>query len=132
MFKYLKNQRDIDLEEIGIILDNWSWYRAKLVIAYWEKKKTNLLFIPPYWPELVPLEVYFSKLKKEFIKVDRAQSYNLKNEAWIKGIKRCIFNMSQAFIKRLWFSLLNIVNSNLDVLYHLDQIYFLLNCYYLL
>ena len=121
-FKYLTTKWGIDPEEVGIILDNWACHRAKSVVEYWEELGANLLFIPPYWPELAPVEVYFSKLKKEFIKTSGTQFCNLASEAWIKGLKKCIYGTEQAFIKRLWLSLLNKVHGSLDNHYHLDLI----------
>ena len=70
--KYTMTKWGIDPEEVGIILDNRTCYRAKSVVEYWEELGGNLLFISPCWFELAPAEVYFFKLKKEFIKASRA------------------------------------------------------------
>ena len=86
---------------VAIILDNWACHWAKSVKEFWQWLGVSLLFILPYWPELAPVEVYFSKLKKEFIKINQTKFCNLAGEEWIKGLKRCIFNSSKEFIQRL-------------------------------
>ena len=122
MLNYLKTEWGIHPEMVAIILDNWACHRAKSVKEFWQWLGVSLLFIPPYWHELAPVEVYFSKLKKEFIKINQAKFCNLAGEEWIKGRKRCIFNSSKEFIQRLWLGLFNKFHINLDNLRHFDMI----------
>ena len=47
------------------ILDNATIHQSRKIINFWEKKNKNIpiAFIPPYTPELAPIEKYFSVLK---------------------------------------------------------------------
>lgn len=46
-----------------IILDNAKWHKAKRVLDYCEQSDILLEFLPPYSPELSPIEPWWKKLK---------------------------------------------------------------------
>ena len=122
VLEYLRRHQNIKSNEVGIILDNWAWHRARSIIEYWKSINLRLYFIPPYCPEMAPVEVYFSELKRKFIKTNQASSLNLKSEAWINKMKLWIFSTDQAYIRRLWRCFLSKLDSNLDNLRSFEEI----------
>ena len=50
-----------------LILDNASVHKSRLVIQCLKKHNINYLFLPPYSPELNPIELAWSKIK-QFVK----------------------------------------------------------------
>ena len=122
VLEYLRRHQNIKPNEVGIILDNWAWHRARSIIEYWKSINLRLYFIPPYCPEMAPVEVYFSELKRKFIKTNQASSLNLKSEAWINKMKLWIFSTDQAYIRRLWRCFLSKLDSNLDNLRSFEEI----------
>ena len=116
MFEYLQKYQKIKPDEVGIILDNWSWHRANSIIEYSKNINTRLYFIPSYCPEMAPVEVYFSELKRKFIKSNQSNSLKLESEDWINKMKLWVFNTNQEYIRRLWCGFLSKLAGNLDIL----------------
>ena len=96
VIEYLQKNQGIKPNEVGIILDNWAWHRARSVIEYCNNIDTSLYFILPYCPEMAPVEVYFSELKRKFIKTSQSNSLNLESEACINKMKLWVFSTDQA------------------------------------
>jgi transposase len=55
---------------IHLFVDNARYYRSKLVQEYLEKSRIQMQFLPPYSPNLNPIERLWKFLKKEVIKSD--------------------------------------------------------------
>ena len=107
MLFYLKEE--INPQDIGIILDNCSIHRSKLVREYCKKKGIKLYFLPQYSPELAPVEIYFSNIKHSIVQKIGKDSADMKTEESISKIADCIHNISREYIKGLWSRLMNIV-----------------------
>jgi transposase len=60
--KFLKRLHD-RYPLLFVILDNAKWHKAKRVLNYCEKNSLLLEFLPPYSPELNPIEPWWKKLK---------------------------------------------------------------------
>jgi transposase len=52
-----------------LIMDNSSVHKAKVVIDVLKKNKINFLFLPPYSPDLNPIELMWSKAKNKMRKI---------------------------------------------------------------
>ena len=68
-------------EDTVIVMDNASFHRKKKLFEIVEESHKKLIFLPPYSPELNPIEHFWAKLKqwlklhiKEFISLDDAIS----------------------------------------------------------
>ena len=122
VIEYLQKNQGIKPNEVGIILDNWAWHRARSVIEYCNSIDISLYFIPPYCPEMAPVEVYFSELKRKFIKTSQSNSLNLESEACINKIKLWVFSTDQACVRRLWCAFISKLTCNLDNLRSFDGI----------
>ena len=68
-------------EDIVIVMDNAAFHRKKKLFEIAEEHHRRLIFLPPYSPELNPIEHFWAKLKqwlklhiKEFISLDDAIS----------------------------------------------------------
>jgi transposase len=46
-----------------VVMDNLSWHKVAGVRAAIEGARANLLYLPPYSPDLNPIEMLFAKLK---------------------------------------------------------------------
>lgn len=56
-----------------LIMDNHPVHHAKIVQAYIKQNNIKVIFLPPYSPELNPIEEAFSKIK-QFIKKQKART----------------------------------------------------------
>ena len=69
--------KDVFLNEVeankAIVMDNASFHRKNKLYELCKNANKNLklIFLPPYSPELNPIEKYWSKLKKNLKKMDK-------------------------------------------------------------
>ncbi len=56
------------MKAIYLYVDNARYYRSKLVREYLETSRIKMIFLPPYSPNLNPIERLWKFLKKEIIK----------------------------------------------------------------
>ena len=81
--------KDIFLNEIEsnkvIVMDNTSFHRKNKLYELCEKANKNLtlIFLPPYSPELNPIEKYWGKLKKNLRKMNKSN----------KSFEECIYQL---------------------------------------
>lgn len=62
---------------IHLYVDNARYYRSKLVQAYLENSRIQMNFLPPYSPNLNPIERLWKFLKEEIIKSDYTPDPNI-------------------------------------------------------
>ena len=101
-------------QDVGIILDNWPIHRAGVVREYWRNKGTKLYYLPQYSPELAPVEVYFSRIKKAVTKEAKNELVDLRTEESIKMVASWIHEVDSNYVKRLWSRLMTIVMGELE------------------
>jgi transposase len=58
------------MKTIYLYVDNARYYRSKMVREYLENSRIKMIFLPPYSPNLNPIERLWKFLKKEVIKSD--------------------------------------------------------------
>ena len=105
VFDYIKENEGLNPEQIGIILDNCSVHRSYKVKGFWRKIGVNLYYLPAYWPELAPIELYFSRLKKTLISQAGIELINLKSDVFIDIISHWVQTISREDIKKIWSNL---------------------------
>ena len=113
MLKHNRQNFDIDKEDIAIILDNWSIYRAKAVREYWKQNDIKVYFLPAYSPELSPIEMYFSRFKNLLIEYAGNNSLDLRSEKAIKIITKWTKKIDWNFVKKLWTKLLEMMKDHI-------------------
>lgn len=67
------------------ILDNLSSHKSEYVIKLCEDKGVNVMFLPPYSPDLNPIEKLWSKVK-QFLRGIKARTRETLEEAIVKAI----------------------------------------------
>lgn len=55
-------------KQIILVLDNFSSYRSKMIQEFALKNNISLLFLPPYSPDLNPIEQIWRSIKREISK----------------------------------------------------------------
>ena len=75
IIQFLEERERFMIENFGISIDQWlfivdnaSIHWCKQVKDYIARKSLNFVYILPYSPEMVPVEIYFSLLKRNVIK----------------------------------------------------------------
>ncbi len=65
-----------------VILDNVAFYKSEKVKALVKARGAWLLFLPPYSPDLNPIEMAFSKLKEPVAKIRCTNIRRNNTSAW--------------------------------------------------
>jgi len=81
-----------------VIWDNLSVHKTGIVQALFEKAEVELLFLPPYSPDLNPIEMCWSKLKT-FLRAKAARTYEKLSEAISAAIKQITALDAQNWIR---------------------------------
>jgi transposase len=64
----LKQKEMKPKERLTVILDNAAFHKSKEINNLFEKNRINALYLPPYSPDLNPIEKKWAQLKAEFKK----------------------------------------------------------------
>lgn len=72
---------------ITLVVDNARYQRCKLVMASAEKLRIELLFLPPYSPNLNLIERYWKFLKKNCLNSRYFETFDLFKESIISGLE---------------------------------------------
>ncbi len=81
-----------------VIWDNLSVHKTRVVQKLFEKAAVELLYLPPYSPDLNPIEMCWSKLKI-FLRAKAARSYEKLSEAISSAIKEITARDAQNWIR---------------------------------
>jgi transposase len=81
-----------------VVWDNLAVHKTRAVQALFEKAKVELLFLPPYSPDLNPIEMCWSKLKT-YLRAKAARSYEKLSEAIGAAIKEITALDAQNWIR---------------------------------
>lgn len=63
--------------DMTIIIDNASFHKSNTIKKLIEKAKCQLIFLPPYSPDLNPIEHYWYKIKNVIRKLMRNENINI-------------------------------------------------------
>ena len=102
LFDFITETKRLVPSEVGIVWDNWSPHRDKSVKKFWKEMNAKIYHPPPYSPELALVEIYFSKLKADFIKQIGDQSVKLDSDGGIQKLKLWIESISESYVKLIW------------------------------
>ena len=114
LLEFIKLKYEVEIDKVGIILDNCQTHRAKELKVFSWKNSLKLYFIPVYSPELAPIETYFSLLKSFAIKEANHSLINLKSNKGMKTIMKAIQKIDSRYIKSLWMGYMNTLSIWLD------------------
>ena len=101
--------------KIRIILDNWSIHQSNLSLEFLKAQKINIYFIPPYCPEIAPIEKYFSFLKSIVWRKYKRKSIDLRSKDAENIIQESIEKISWDYIISLWTNLLNEIENIIKI-----------------
>lgn len=81
-----------DKERIVMIVDNARIHRTKKLVEYCIDRKIIIVYLPPYSPDLNPIELLRRMIKREFRKIQRS----------IDDIKKLIVKSVNNIRKKIW------------------------------
>lgn len=81
-----------------VVWDNLSVHKTRAVQKLFERAKVELLYLPPYSPDLNPIEMCWSKLKT-YLRAKAARTYEKLSEAISAAIKEITALDAQNWIR---------------------------------
>ena len=76
LLEYYSKRVIRDNSEVLLIMDNCPYQTAKSTREKLRKCRVNVLYLPPYWPELAPVELMFRSLKSKLKSFKDKESIN--------------------------------------------------------
>ena len=92
--KWFRVDLQIEMSIIVIVLDNWAIHRAKKVMEYANKFGWTIMYVSPYSPEFLAIELFFNALKRRSSMQSRGESIKLNGKTGIRLIKGTLFQSS--------------------------------------
>ena len=102
LLKYFKRITDVDKSKIGIILDNWSVHRSKIVTNNFVNNEITQILLPPYWPEFAPVELFFSLVKRRILRKYWNEALKLGRESCRRKNLEEFNKIDRGCIRNLW------------------------------
>ena len=102
--QFIEKEWSIRLNKALIILDNASIQRSKEIVSFTKNTPWRFAFIPPYMPELAPIEKYFARLKKFVIKKTAGIKINWQSTQSDDLLKESILKINENEVAKLWLT----------------------------
>ncbi|KAA6332062.1 MAG: hypothetical protein EZS28_053320, partial [Streblomastix strix] len=81
-----------------LVSDNAPWHRANLISQWFAKSKVSRISLPPYSPDLNPMENFWGAVSQKVYKGGR----NFGDEAQLgEAIKKAVASLDQSYINRI-------------------------------
>ena len=100
--QFIKEYEDSTLDQWIIVMDNAVTHRSKPMHEYFKENDIRVVYIPPYTPELAPIERLFSVLKHSVLKRSIGRLVDLKSQEADKILSKSILTFDASTIRRLW------------------------------
>ena len=79
-----------------VLIDNWQSHKSKITNKFLNTIEFNTCFIPTYSPDLVPVELGFAFIKRNFSKIWKSKRINLRNKEsryWLLTILKLLIDI---------------------------------------
>ena len=113
LFKELKRREGIERGKALLILDNAPWHQAKWVLEHLDKEGISYIFIPPYTPELAPVELLFGFLKRRITR-NRSEALNFRTKRGRRVIADELLAIDWETVKAMWSHLYSKIKDLLE------------------
>ena len=100
--RHIKIIHKIRSHKICFLLNNWAIHKFNKLMTLMRELNVRWAFLPPYCPELAPVELLFRKLKKKFLNSNKAEGINLNKEEDIEKLLNEIRVMERWQVYKIW------------------------------
>ena len=107
------------------MMDSASGYRSKMIYEYFKNNDMRVVYIPPYMPELTPIERLFSILKHLVLLNSRGKLVNLKLNKADKMISKFIRSIDAWTVQMLWHTFVNELDSTIYSIFQNAKLHFI-------
>ena len=107
--RWIQRNKLFGFNDVVIILDNSSVHQVKGVKLKLSKMKVKVIFLAPYNPQLVPIEMYFGILKRKLYQNTQYKSHNINIKENIPIILKALKKIKSEVIIKLFNNLLLLI-----------------------
>ena len=105
LLKYSLAKLNIDIKtQVVVVLDYASYHRSAQTIEWFKHHGISVEFLPPYWPNLAPVETLFKFIKSRVKKLWVGKSVNFSKPTGIKTIHEACSQISEQARHEAWVS----------------------------
>ena len=105
--QFIQEYEEITFDQWVIMMGSAATHRNKVIYKYFKDNDMRVVYIPPYMPELAPIERLFSILKYLVLKNSRGKLVNLKLNEADKMISMSIRSIDAWIVQRLWHTIVS-------------------------
>ena len=117
LFMYLNKKMGKILSKSLIIMDNCPYQKSKIVLEKLKYWKINWIYLPPYTPELAPIELLFRSLKAKLRICDAKGETRLSSQRGIDVITAALRQIKSEEITGYWNQFFNEIKSIINFIY---------------
>ena len=114
LFRYLEMYDFHSINQTVFIMDNVPYQKTKWVKEVLLEWKANAIYIPPYSPELAPVELLFRSLKAKMKKVKWIKSVSIISQKGIDIVWKTLKSIKSRQILGFWTNFYREIKSNLE------------------
>ena len=111
MDTWIEEELKVSKNNIIILLDNCSIHKSKKSIEKLNSLGWKTIFIAPYSPEWVPIELFFNTMKWKLKRHCKNQIVHLSKEEGFRNIQECLATFSQGEVISYWRKALEVISS---------------------
>ena len=117
LFQYMDKKEDKVWSTSLIIMDNWPYQKSKLVKEKLKAWDINWIYLPPYSPELAPIELLFRSLKAKLRRCRDKEMIWLSSQTGIDTIIKATREIRPKEIIKYWVQFFNEIKSIIEFIY---------------
>ena len=115
LVKWIRIDFHYPMDKIILLLDNWPIHKSNKWINYFNKLGCYTVFLPPYTPEYVPMELLFNTLKIRLVKQVRNTIIKLNAEEGLRNIKEVLATFTKEETVSYWIKSFKRINLKLQI-----------------
>ena len=112
---WLKSNDNFEYNDVVIMLDNWSVHKSQLSQNFIKKHTFKILYIPAYSPELAPVEMSFSLLKRNLSESNKNESVKLSFRQNLIKIHHSLLSLTSKIVKGMFARLFHTLQDYLEI-----------------
>ena len=111
---WLLDDLKIKIEHLVLMIDNSPVHTSRKSMKNLKDLKCQMVFLPPYWPQLAPIEMTFNVMKRKICKHSECEIIKLCLKDGMRTIKEVLATFTNGQIVSFWTKTMKEVNEWLE------------------
>ena len=113
---FVEHKWNVKKNKCLVILDNASTHRSKETVKCLREQDWIVAFIPPYMPEMAPVEKYFAWLKRMILRKTVNSKMNWQSEEAYSIFKEWIWKIDESEVTKFWLTFTQELRNGVNIL----------------